>query len=67
MKTFRITSWATRADTPDRSQAVVAVLEGIGDIVKKEEYEFDVVGSYDTITDEFKAEVEAVLTSSNLL
>lgn len=67
MKTFRITAWATRADTPDVSQTVVAVLETIGDIVKREEYEFDVDGGYDHITDEFNAKVELILTNNNLL
>ncbi len=59
MKTFRITTWTTRADEPDVTQVVVAVLEATGNITKKEEYEFSVAGS--------KAVVKTILTEGGLL
>ncbi len=67
MKDFRISSWANRADEPEVSQVVVAVLETIGDIVKKEEYEFSVAGQYDHITDEFTESVRVILTTNGLI
>jgi hypothetical protein len=67
MKTFRITTWTTRADEPDVTQVVVAVLEATGSINKKEEYEFSVAGNYENISDDFKAVVKTVLTEGGLL
>jgi hypothetical protein len=67
MSTFRIQSWTVRADLPDETYVVAAVITSIGSISKTELYEFPVEGRYDTLTPEFEAAVEAELREAGVL
>lgn len=67
MKSFRITSWTTHADTPDVTFVVASVLSQVGPLNKTENYEFSVPGRYDSITPDFESAVESVLREAGVL
>jgi hypothetical protein len=67
MSTFRIQSWTVRADMPDETYVVAAVITSIGSISKTDLYEFSVNGRYDSLTPEFEAAVESELRDAGVL
>lgn len=68
MKQFDIVSWAYTADKPEDTQVKVAVKsEVVPGIGKTENYEFTLQQRFETMSDEFKAAVQAVLLDAQLL
>lgn len=64
---FEILTWSTYGDRPEVTFVTVGILEPIDDIKKRTEYQFEVDGRFDSITDDFILAVEQKLIAANLL
>jgi len=67
MKEFQILTWSTYGDKPDLTFVTAAVLEPVGKIQKRTEYQFEVSGRFESITDEFLEAVRTELNDAELL
>lgn len=67
MSNFRISSWTVTAENPNTTHVVATVLTDINGLNKRESYEFDIEGRFDTITPEFEQAVQAKLVEAGVL
>jgi hypothetical protein len=67
MKEFQILTWSTYGDKPNKTFVTVAILEPVGKIQKRTEYQFEVFGRFESITNEFLEAVRLELDDGQLL